>query len=209
MKARIRMIIIGLVLGIAFVPSAHSAAEWQKVMSQDDVDVYTRSVDGTQCREFKGETTIEAPRNVCESLLKDVSTHMKWIPNTKMAKVVRNIDEKNDIYYGITSMPWPVQNRDAVVHRVFLFEPDVTNVKMWAVTDPQAPETEENFRIKEIEIQWFFYAVDDSHTRVTYAMRCNPGGNIPISIVNFMSKSLPYDTLMGMKRMVKSKEGQK
>jgi hypothetical protein len=209
MKTGIKTIIMGLVLGIAAVSSVYSAVEWQKVLSKDDIDVYTRAVTDSECNEFKGETTIDAPGDVCVSVLKDVSSQTQWMPDTKTAKLVRSLEEMNDVLYHVTAMPWPLQDRDSVVQRDFLSEPDGMIVNFKAVTDPNAPETEDNLRINELTGQWIFRTIDDSHTHVTYSMRCNPGGNIPISVVNMMSKSLPYETLLGMKQIAESIRGLK
>lgn len=197
---------MGLVLGIVGVPFVYSDVEWQKVLSKQNIDVYTRAVTGSECHEFKGETIIDAPRDICVGVLKDVSSQTRWMPNTNTAKLVRALGDMSDVLYHVTAMPWPLQDRDSVVQRDFLPEPGAMIVNFRAVTDAKAPETKTNLRIKEVTGQWIFRAIDDSHTHVTYSMRCNPGGNIPISIVNMMSTSLPYETLLGMKQMVKYNE---
>jgi hypothetical protein len=204
MKTKFYVMMIVLITGIMLVQSAYSAGEWQNVMSKDGVDVYTRLSPGSAFHEFKGETVMAVPRDACVAVLKAVSKQTQWMPDTKTAKLIRTIDEKSDVLYHVTAMPWPLQDRDSVVRRDFLPESGTMIVNFRAIKDPQAPETKTNLRINEITGQWIFKAIDASHTRVTYSMRCNPGGNIPATVVNTMSKSLPYETLMGMKQMVKS-----
>ena len=209
MKTKNYVMIIGVIVGIMVTQSVYAAVEWQNVMSKDGIDVYTRLSPGSAFHEFKGETIMDAPRDACVGVLKDVSKQTQWMPDTKTAKLVRTIDDKSDVLYHVTAMPWPLQDRDSVVRRDFLPEPGAMIVNFRAVKDLQAPETKTNLRINDITGQWIFHAIDASHTRVTYSMRCNPGGNIPATVVNTMSKSLPYETLMGMKQMVKSSGGQK
>lgn len=209
MKVRIYMMIAGLIVGLAVVQSVYSAVEWRKVLSKDDIDVYTRAVTDSECHEFKGETTMDAPRDACVGVLKDVSSQTQWMPNTKTAKLVRTIDDMSDVLYHVTTMPWPLEDRDSVIRRDFLLESGAMIVTFRAITDPQAPETEACLRINELSGQWIFRTVNDSRTHVTYSMRCNPGGNIPVSVVNMMSKSLPHETLLGMKQILKSNGGLK
>ena len=209
MKAKIYLMMIVLITGIMVTQSVYAAGEWQNVMSKDGIDVYTRLSPRSEFHEFKGETIIDVPMDACLGVLKDVSNQTRWMPDTKTAKLVRTIDDKSDVLYHVTAMPWPLQDRDSVVRRDFLPAPGTMIVNFRAVKDPQVPETKINLRINEITGQWIFHAIDASHTSVTYSMRCNPGGNIPSSVVNTMSKSLPYETLMGMKRMVKSNGGRK
>ena len=46
----------------------------------------------------------------------DVAHQADWVYSTKSATLVRRISDKELIYHSEKSMPWPVWNRDVVMH---------------------------------------------------------------------------------------------
>ncbi len=56
MKKGICMMTAGLMLWLLAPHSAYAVVEWEKVMSKDNIDIYTSSVSGSPLRECKGET---------------------------------------------------------------------------------------------------------------------------------------------------------
>jgi len=55
----------------------------------------------------------------------------------------------------------------------------------------------------EISGKWVLTPINRDHTRAVYTVKSNPGGSLPKSLANLKSKDIPYNTLMGLKMMVK------
>ena len=89
---------------------------WNRVSSDEGIVVSVREVPDKPYLEFRGVGVI--PANVFQVLavLDDSSRHCDWQANCKISKVVKTVDEFERYLYHRIGAPWPVSDRDVVVH---------------------------------------------------------------------------------------------
>ncbi len=182
--------------------SLFAAGDWEKEFTKDGITVYTRPVEGSSLKEFKGEGIINAPLEVCRNVIDDTENHTKWRPDCIESKFLKA--EGSDLFsYSETKAPWPVSNRDVIV------KTQVTETKDKVVYDFSAADRQDLMPLKNGVVRmtkltgmWILVR-KGNETQVTYQAKVDPGGSIPSWLANKTSIDQPYKSLLGLKEMVK------
>lgn len=198
--------LLAIILGIISTPVvASSESEWTLVLQRDGIEVFTRTVTGSDLDEFLGTTVIDAPVNVIEAVIDDVPASPQWMAYCREARIIRKIDGNSNVVLNVTKTPWPVWDRETLVLSTKQRNAKTGAVifKFHSVNDPAVPVGKKNVRIPAVDGQWVMSPVDEERTTVTYTVKSNPGGSIPKFTATQRSRDIPYRTLLGLKKMVK------
>jgi hypothetical protein len=182
--------------------SVYSEENWIKEFTKEGITVYTRPVEGSFLKEFKGEGMIDAPLEVCMNVMNDVENHTKWRPDCIEAKLLKQVGNIA-INYSVTKAPWPVSDRDIVIRTI------ITSTDKKAVYDLSAIEGEDLaplrkgvIRIKKMTGVWIFVR-NGNRTHATFQAKLDPGGSIPTWLANKTSIDQPFESIKGFREMVK------
>ena len=211
MSRSIRIIPIIVLLFVILSPADAllSGEVWEKTTEDKEhgIDVYTRTVEGSQIRAYQGRTTVEASLDALVSLMSDAASFPLWMHNVNSARVLEIINDKERITYVSQGVPWPVKDRDLVLYSELKINPDtgaaIINIEAW----PDAyPEQEGHLRITEMKSSWAFTPKENGMVEVVYETYVDPGGRIPPSLVNVHTLDTPLNSLRGLREMIKRPE---
>jgi hypothetical protein len=190
---------------VAMPAGVMAANDWKLAKQKDGIEVSTRPVKGSDFDEFMGSADIDASIDVVVAVLKDIPAATQWMADCKENREIRKIDEHTSVQFNITKAPWPVADRESLC--IVTENKDEKTGKITfafhETNDPSVPVGKGNIRMPEISGQWVLTPINKDHTRVLYTVKSNPGGSLPKLLANSKSKDIPYDTLMGLKMMVK------
>jgi hypothetical protein len=187
-------------------PNDAQAGPWQFVKQADGIVVDRRVVAGSSLKEFRGKGEIDAPVASILAVFADVPRATEWMDSCNGSHAVRTISERELIVYNRTHAPWPVSDRDVVLHDVVSFDDKARKVQLdfWSVTDDKAPPVNGVVRMPSLHGHWTLWpSTDGRTTRVEYQVHANPGGRLPDWIVNYVSRELPHRTIAGLRAQVK------
>lgn len=211
-----------------------NAADWVAENEKDGIKVYTRIIEGSSVKEFKGETVVNANYKAVNTIIDDVAKLDNWMADTGDNFVVYTFNVKpngsKEMYLvNITTAPMGVSYRYSLVYSKVVVT-DQQIIRTIELTQPsQLPaaarqvydayiarlpitkngsvlsksKINEMVAVAELNGKWIIDKIDENHTRVTYTVKVNPGGYIPLSLVNAATKSNPYKTLKGLKTQIK------
>lgn len=206
-----------IVISILFTFPANADNAWNLVKDADGIKIYNRKVDGSDIDEFKAESIINAPVEVLFEVMKDIPSGPQWMANCIESRLVKTIIEfaySDDGFYGrnliynAIAAPFPVSNRDMVVESTVKgsYKLKSITIKYKAVNDNAVPLREGYVRINELAGSWFLQSIDENHTQVIYQVKQNPGGSLPVYVINKVNKDIPFKTISGLKKMVMKEE---
>jgi len=89
---------------------------WKFIKDNDGIQVYSRKSDDSPIKEIKVQKVMETTLSSLVALMKDVDNHKNWTYANKKAKILEKHSEFSWIFYGYSEAPWPVANRDMVIH---------------------------------------------------------------------------------------------
>lgn len=195
-----------IILFLSTLPVIASAqGKWQLKKDRDGIQVYTRSVEGSDIREIRVICTLQATPSQLTALLLDAKAHEQWVYNTSQSYLIKQISPHQQIYYSEIVLPWPMANRDVVAHMKIEQNPK-NRVMLVNIQNAEhaAALKKGNVLVPASKVKWIITPVGENLLGVEYFGQADPGGNVPSWVVNAFSTKGPYETFKRLKQLVTS-----
>ena len=200
---KVQKILLGVIIFV-FLPNILFSQEWNLEFEKNGIKVYTRKLDWSKIKEFKGETIINTNLGSIVSVFDDVNNYTKWVYNCVEAyRLKKESDFKGYIYTAIKT-PWPVTNRD-VVYQYSVSQNKTTKEVSFNVLAVKGMIPDKgNVRMTYMKSSYLLTPLDKNKVKVVFQNHSDPAGDVPESIINMFIKDTPYYTLLNLKRMIES-----
>jgi hypothetical protein len=186
-----------------FFAGSLNAWELAKVDKVNGIEIYTRHVLDSDFKAYRGTMRIKTSLLSLVALVDDISSCPLWIDTCVEGRLLKRISPAETYTYTINNAPWPVSDRDAVVHNRISQNPETRRVTIHIKGEPDyIPPKKGLVRVKMIEGFWEFMPMGNGIVEVVYQVHNDPGGGLPPWIVNSVVVTQPYNTLLNMKKMV-------
>jgi len=190
--------------------SEKKEAEWVLAKDKKGVKVYTRKVEGIDFKEFKGVITIKTSLSSLVALVSDAEASPDWLANCSKSEILKQITPQETYTYSLSKAPWPVMDRDTILHNQIFQDKTTLVVTIKQTGKPDYIKEKKNIaRVKRVEGFWQFTPQQDGNVEIVYQVLSDPGGKLPVWLVNSSLVSQPYDTLPKMQKVVKREKYQK
>lgn len=177
------------------------AFAWELEKDKNGIVVHTRYVEGSELKEFRGKTRLKANLHTVVALMEDNTQYPAWLKDCKKSEPVKVLSPKEKYIYILNGVPWPLNDRDFVIHTV-LSQDKTTGAVTYRMKPIANIVPEKNGYVRgTITGYWKFVPIGDE-VEVTYQVHSEPGGSIPTSIANIVVVDIPYETLKKMKERV-------
>lgn len=190
--------------------SLADVSPWQLEAHDEDKDikVFTREVEGSELKEFKGVTHIKASVNAFVALLKDDPQATSWMHNVIVFDVKERVSDEETVIYTVNEAPWPVTNRDTYIRSIMTA--DANGVVTSSIkAEPDYGDVDEDFvRMPSVDGAWTFTPQDEGIVEVVYQVHANPGGSLPDWLVNAIVVETPMETLTNLHDKVQEEQYQ-
>jgi len=174
-------------------------SEWIHLTKKEGVDIFSKEEPGSSIRALRAEGLISAKIDKIVTILRDVDHATEWMKDVKIRKYVKNISDTEAILYDVTEFPWPLQNRDTVVHHKLVLNDDQMGLTLnFASVDVDFKDTEsDKVRVQAtkgaIEL---FPKGDKTYMRLTILV--DPMGGVPKWVVNLVGVKVPFLFFKGL-----------
>lgn len=201
-----------LMIVLLSIPSAWGEdlnGEWKKVNESDGIIGYTRPTSKTSVDEVKAIGTVDASVAVIEALLRDVpaQTEYMFMCIDALKVDIPGLESTRDSFYvyNKTGMPWPVSDRDVVGKVNFMVDKatGTLHVQSHKISTDFRTQDKKVVRMPIGEVEYILTPIGEGKTEVIYQILADPGGKLPSSLVNMLSKNLGVKTIAGIREMVK------
>lgn len=189
---------------LLFVISASHIAtaetQWDSVHQAthpEEITLYTRDIEGSPLKAFRGVTHSKADLKTILSVLLDMENMPAWFYRCTEARLV-SIDTETNTGIGYIRLKgiWPVQDRDIATYGTLTQDAESLSVLLTATAAPTAlPEEPDAVRIPELAAHWRVTPADDGWTEIELRGHAHPGGAIPVWMANMVVHMLPRLTL--------------
>jgi hypothetical protein len=179
-------------------------SEWELKKDEAGIKIFTREVEGTNIKEFKASTIINASSETLYNIILDVENYPKWIEDVGYAEKLHHIDGQIGMYYQL-KLPWPIKDRDmAMVSNINLRDNNSILFDLEGKTSLK-DEDKDFIRITEINGEWSINPIDKNKSEVTYRFLADPEGFLPAWVVNIFIVDGPFKTLQNLEEYSKVK----
>ncbi|MGK5084742.1 START domain-containing protein [Bdellovibrionota bacterium FG-1] len=179
---------------------------WEKMNSDDGIEVFRREVPGSPIVAFRGEGVVDATITRVASVILDDDRATEWVDSLENSKVLKMLGARDFLHYSHIGTPFVIKDRDFVVHGKIMADGREGWMKMTldSVEDPMQPPTD--YIRGEIHGFWNLKSIEGG--KKTYAiaeMHADPKGTMPRWLVNLFQKAWPHNTIQSLrKQAVKS-----
>lgn len=176
-------------------------SDWKLEKSKNNIQVFSRIAEDSDLKEIRMTSSAEATLSQAVAVLMDVEGYSNWIYNCESAKVVKQLKDNEVLYYSITKAPWPVLDRDLVVHNQIYQKSDTKEV--FSQSEAKAkllPKINGRIRITNMFGLWKFTPKGNNKIEIEYYIKVDPAGSLPTWVVNMFIANGPYQSMLQFKQ---------
>ncbi len=194
-----QLFIIHILLSVV---SAPSYCQWNKVLEQNEIKVFTKAPDSNMFH-YKSIGIINTHRDSLYHFLTNFTYYPNWVNYCSEIKVIDSIPNKDYHYYCYFDVPWPARNRYAIVHLTIQWAADSSKITVNTKASSLDIDTKPlALKVTEFKEQFIIETLDQNQVRFTMQGSYNPGGAIPLKLITKMLKWGPYDTMIKIRSYV-------
>jgi hypothetical protein len=184
--------------------------DWKLERKQEGVTVYIRKVEDSPVLQVRAVKRIKTSLSALVALIKDSQGRQRWIYKNKSAKQLEQRSDFEWINYKEMNAPWPVSNRDMIVHSKLSQDPETYTVRIDSVGVPDfLPKKKRIVRVPKLVTSWEFIPQKDGMVEVRFKLAIELGGRLPAWLVNTSIDRGPYETILGMDKFVQKRRYRK
>jgi hypothetical protein len=177
---------------------------WELRKDGDGISVYTRKAANGNIKELRVLCELDATKAQLINTLQDITDYDNWVYSNKKSVVLKTINPQKIIYYTESHLPWPIKDRDLVIELDITPTPDVLNIQAKSLPN-YLPQKSNYIRVPYSLATWKVTQASDNKLKVDYTFSVDPGGSIPVWLVNATLAIGPYNSFVRLKEILKLK----
>lgn len=188
-----------------FVLLLESTAQynWKQEKDQNGIKVFSSEVANADYKAVKVECTLKGSYSKLISILCNVSHNNEWVYNSKYNTVLKKNTWQDFIYYTETHFPWPMSNRDVVIHLRVLTDSLPKFLIVTGTGEPNyIPAIGDKVRVPHYYANWKVTMPTPQTLKINYVLEADPGGSIPSWLANIFIDKGPYETFKKLSEML-------
>jgi hypothetical protein len=188
----------------ASITIAFSQTNWKLTKNKDGIQVYQRDSKNSDFKNIRVECTLQGNFDKLIAVINNVSNYKNWVYNNKEASLLKRISAYEFYYYTEAYLPWPLDNRDAVMHTRITRDSLNRFLKINSVAVPNyIARKSGKVRISSSDINWYVTRVSSNSIHIVYTFETDPGGNVPAWLVNSFADKGPFESFKKLGELLK------
>ncbi|HEX5362154.1 MAG TPA: hypothetical protein VFW49_13885, partial [Fluviicoccus sp.] len=182
--------------------------EWQVIKKdkRHGITAWGRREEGKSLRSFKIEYEVEGTLNDIARVTFDLPNYNRWYYQLKEARLLKRVSDREFYWYIVHKAPATLPDRDAVLRSTITpYSPKTgyAMMKIESVPDYLPPKPPYVRMVAEnMTVKWS-PAGNNRWQNVSEGF-IDPGGSAPDWATNFVQRMAPYQTVLGLQRMIQS-----
>ncbi len=183
--------------------------EWELKRDKEGIKIYTRHVEGSNFKEFKGETQINASISALAAVFIDVEGMVDWIYDIKEVRLLEEQGDTVQVLYQETNVTWPFQNRDGIYSNSLSWDREKKLMRVDVGCHPDyLEEVKGKVRTSRANGYWEFKPGQDGRVHAVFSLHIEPGGSVPAWLSNSFVINSPFETMKKLKIIVRKEKYQ-
>src|SRR5664279_97901 len=193
-------------LSFAFLLIIHTApisaqSEWKILKVKDDIKISSRHSPASPFDDIRVELDLAGNIDQLESILVDVGKYKEWSYATKVSQMAKVLGPDHFIYYTEIEVPWPATNRFFYANFELKKNPADRSMQVVAVNIPNyEPMPKDLVQVPLTKGTWNITTISKKSIHVDYILEMNPGGSLPVWVLNLFSTKGPMESFENIKK---------
>lgn len=193
-------------LGLSVIARAElppEDADWTLKTEEHGIRIYTIEQPDSNFEAFKADALLDAPLANIMAVMINPKSCMEWVHGCVRADQFAGGHFEDRYAYSVNNMPWPVTDRDYVLHirtHGSRREGDVI-MDLTAVPDMR-PENPDYVRVDRSDTLYHLIP-DGDKTRMIWLQHTDPNGALPSWLVNTLLVDIPLKSLQKLEQVAR------
>lgn len=180
---------------------AESADNWKLQEEIDNIRIYTTEPTDSSFKAFKAVALIDAPIENLMAVMVNPKSCMEWVHNCAEAYNFGKGNFNDRFAYSVNDLPWPVTDRDYVLHiRTHGDKASGEVIMNLNATPGKRAETGSRVRVNKSDTLYRFIP-EGGKTRMIWVQHTNPNGSLPGWLVNSLLVDIPVKSLQALEKV--------
>ena len=189
---------------------------WMSVTQQKDcelrksaegIEVYTCKMADSKINSIQSSFTVSASIHTLSEALFDLKNFPKWQYKIVKTEMLKRMSANEFIYLAELETPWPVSNRDLILHVKMSATANPNEYHFSAMGKPDFIPPRDGFvRVPVSEAHWYIKVLDKSSIQIKHSILIDPGGSIPAWLMNLSLAEGPYETFKKLREYLDSRK---
>lgn len=176
-------------------------SNWDFATEKDNIKVFTRSSDKSSIKELRILVEMNGNIDTLHNAISNAYGFTDWVYKCKSGAPLATPDGYTLSYIAVTDFPFPMSDRELIVKSKQWVD-EHGRYRTHSVADPTVlPEDNDLVRINHYEANWIIEKVGEK-ILIEYQSSVDPGGNIPVWVVNLALTTGPIKTFSKLIKLV-------
>ena len=190
-----------LLLLLVFESSLFAQNEWTILKVKDGIKISSRHSPTSQFDDIRVEMDLPGNINQLEAILVDVGKYKEWSYATKVSRLVKSLGPGKFIYYTEIEVPWPATNRFFYANFELKKKLPEKSMHVTAENIPNyEPIPKDLVQVPLTRGVWNITTITNKSIHVDYILEMNPGGSLPVWVLNLFSTKGPMESFENIKK---------
>lgn len=177
---------------------------WKLEKDQQGIKVYAANIPGSDFKAIKVACTLTGNYSRLIEILSDVSQFSNWIYHSKKNRLLQKRSAHDFTYHTETVLPWPMSNREAVIHIRINTDSLPAFLSISGTAEPGlVPNSKELVRISQYKAHWLVTMPAPQTLQIRYQVALDPGGSLPAWMSNMFVTKGPFETFVNLAKKLK------
>lgn len=172
-------------------------------LEKDSIKVYMCARTDSRYKTVRSSFTVNSTLSQLAVALLDIEQYDKWQYKTISARILKQVNEREVIYYTKVQAPVLTNDRDFVIRLTIDPDPMTKGMIVEAVSIPEyLPPVENVIRVPYSRARWNVVPRGEGKLSVEYTIDIDLGGSVPPWVVNLVAPKAPYETFNALREKI-------
>lgn len=188
---------------LASTPLAADDPSWKLQSSSEGIALYRSSLRGSGLVPVKGTMSIPGTIAELSLVLEDIPRRQQWVGNRIESRLLERASDYDQVEYLHVDLPWPVQNRTALIRARVVVSDDRRTATIHAQSIASHPADKLPKLVRaEVAPSTLQMTQAPGHVEIVALVFIDPGGLIPKWLVNQFATRVARSTFKDLRRQV-------
>lgn len=175
--------------------------------SAEGIEVYTCKMADSKINSIQSTFAVSSSFGALSEALFDLNNFHKWQYKIVKTELLKSISKNEFIYRAELETPWPVSNRDLILHVKMSATANPNEYHFSAIGKPDFIPPREGFvRVPVSEAHWYIQVLGQKNIKIKHSILIDPGGSIPAWLMNLSLAEGPYQTFKSLREFLSSRK---
>jgi hypothetical protein len=190
-----------LMLLLVFESPIFAQSEWTTLKEKDGIKISSRHSPNSPFNDIRVELDLRGNIEQLEAILTDVNRYKEWSYATKVSRLIKSLGPGKFIYYTEIEVPWPATNR--FFYANFELKKKLPEKSMHILAENilnYEPIPKDLVQVPLTRGTWNITTITNKSIHVDYMLEMNPGGSLPVWVLNLFSTKGPLESFENIKK---------